>query len=164
MSQKKIYIVGSANEGNVKLSENSVIYVANSAISRLNPDLDGQITHVASANILDPKIISQAPHLLERRKTILSRKPSELVIYPTFSRVCIADFNLEQIKYSPKKISHINKFQFWSMIYSGSRLATFKYSLFQEKGFIYNNLRFLKHLLGYPIAPFFLPSTGMLAL
>ena len=120
--------------------------------------------YVASASILDPKIISQVPHLLERRKQFLSRKPSELVIYPTFSRVCIADFNLEQIKYSPKKISHINKFQFWSMIYSGSRLATFKYSLFQEKGFIYNNLRFLKHLLGYPIAPFFLPSTGMLAL
>ena len=45
------------------------------------------------------------------------------------------------------------------MIYSGSRLATFKYSLFQEKGFIY---ACLKHLL--LLKSLFLTSTEKLAL
>lgn len=161
---KKIYIVGSGTDGRCVLPEGTIIYAANSALSRLSSSLDDNITHVASINMFDLSIIKHHPHMAIRRNTLTNRNPSELVIYPSFNSFKYEDFDLNQINYSPKKIAYLTKYNFWSLIIKQSRFSTLMHSLPQDKGIIYNSLRLVKHLIGYPIAPFFLPSTGMLAL
>lgn len=162
--KKKVFIVGSAVDGLIEFPDEAVIYVANSAISRINPILDHKLVHVTSVNILDPEIIKTEEHLITRRKALINRSPVEQIIYPSFTKMDLSVYKYNEMNYSPALITLVSQSKFWKLILRAAGISTLKYSLFQDKGLLYNSLRLIKHLFGYPIVPYFIPSTGILAL
>jgi hypothetical protein len=166
MSLKQVYIIGSGSKKKINIERNSIIYVANSAISRIRKDLDFKLTHVASLNILDLEIIKKekSEYLFVRRSALHNRKPSKTIVYPPLNNKLLNRLNLKKINYKPKQFVFISKYQLWKMIFNASGFSSLIFSLKQKDNIFFNMLRLIKYILGSNINSYFIPSTGVLAL
>lgn len=166
MSLKQVYIIGSASKKKINLRRESIMYVANSAISRIRKNLDFKLIHVVSLNILDPEIIKKekSEHLFVRRRALYNRKPSKTIVYSSFNNKLLIRFNLKKINYKPNQFAFISKYQLWKMIFNASGFSTLIYSLKQKDNIFFNMIRLIKYILGSNINSYFIPSTGVLAL
>jgi len=158
----RILIVGSGRSGEIDIDAD-IIVCANSSISRIPKNKDYKIIHVASMNLLDPHIIKTQDHLAVRRRSLLNREPSELLLYPG-RNISIHGCGLNEMSYKPKKIIYLNKYKLWILVFLTSRFETLKYSLKQKDNIFYNLIRLVKYIYTSNINPYFIPSTGLFAL